>query len=67
MFWLVENIILKNKINFNSINSMWCGKLYFGTFVEKKRVQSKYNVIVFKFKMFFEIGSYVHNHYDFII
>jgi hypothetical protein len=33
----------------------------------RKRVQSKYNVIVSKFKMFFEIERYVHNHYDIII
>jgi hypothetical protein len=46
---------------------MWCGKLYYGTFVNKKRVQSKYNVIVSKFKMLLKIKSYVHNHYDFII
>jgi hypothetical protein len=46
---------------------MWCCKLYFGTFVDKKVVQSKYNVIVSKFKMFLEIEKYVHNHYDFII
>jgi len=46
---------------------MWCGNLYFGTFVDKKRVQSKYNVIISKFKMLLEIERYVYNHYDFII
>jgi hypothetical protein len=46
---------------------MWCGKLYLETFVDKKRVQSKYNVIVSKFKFFKQIEMYVHNHYDFII
>jgi hypothetical protein len=46
---------------------MWCGKLYFGTFVDKKIIHWKYNVIVSKFKMFLKIEKYVHNHYDFMI
>jgi hypothetical protein len=46
---------------------MWCGKSYSWTFVDKKIVQSKYNVIVSKFKKKLEIERYVHNHYDFII
>jgi hypothetical protein len=67
MFWLVENIYFLKTLKKININSMWCGKLYFGTFVDKKRIQSKYNVIISKFKMLLEIERYVHNHYDFII
>jgi hypothetical protein len=67
MSWLVEIIKFIKTLNFYSSNSMWCGKLYIGTFVEKKIEQSKYNVIISKFKMLLEIGRYVQNHYDFII
>jgi len=63
----MENINFLKTLNLYNTNSMWCGKLYFGTLVEKKKIQSKYNVIVSKFKMFLEIGKYVHKHYDSII
>jgi hypothetical protein len=54
-------------LNFYSSNSMWCDKLYYGTFVDNKIVQSKCNVIISKFKMLSKIERYVHNHCDFII
>jgi hypothetical protein len=65
MSWLLEKKL--KTLNFYTTNSMWSGKLYFRIFIEKKIVQSKYNVIVSKFKMLLEIGSYIHNYYDFII
>jgi len=30
MYWLVENIIF-----YSTTNSIWCGKLYLGTFIDK--------------------------------
>jgi len=62
MSWLVENI------NF-FILLIPCDVVSYvlGHLLIKKRVQSKYNVIVSKFKMFFKIERYVHNQYDFII
>jgi hypothetical protein len=46
---------------------MSCDKLYSTLFVDKNKIQSKYDVIVSKFKMFLELQRYVHNHYDSII
>jgi hypothetical protein len=47
-------------LSFDSINIMWHGKLYIGTFVDTNKVQSKYNVIISKFKLLFILECYVH-------
>jgi hypothetical protein len=39
----------------------------FGTYIDTNKVHSKYNVIIFKFKMLLGLECYVHLHYDFII
>ncbi len=39
----------------------------FGRYIDTNKVQSKYNVIIFEFKMLLELEYYVHLHYDFIL
>jgi hypothetical protein len=56
-FWIYWNVSINCDISyfkilkFLSINGMWFGKLYIGTFVAKNKVQAKYNEITSNFKI----------------
>jgi len=58
MSWLVEILIFIVLIPCDVVSYI------LGRSLIKKRVKSKYNVIISKFKKNLEIERYVHNHYD---
>jgi hypothetical protein len=64
---MVEFFHFFKKSKFCDTNAMCCIKLFTRTFGVMAKVQSKYNVIIFKSKTFIELKGWFHVDCDFIL
>jgi hypothetical protein len=67
MSWMVKFFHLFKKSKFGGANTVFCIKLFVGTFGAMAKIQSKYNVMISKSESFLELKGWFHVDCDFII